>query len=521
MKTSCVDGDSTLADRYNHNPARWVIHWRDHDPAQPALTCGGRTLTYQELDRLAAQGAAILQGLGAVAGSRIAFMGQNEPDLAVIALAAWRVGGCVVPLNYRLTVAELVPLLGDATPHVVFAGDGYMEVLAEASRALDRPAPLSVAAIRTGFAPESGHSVSVACAASQSSAPGALLYTSGTTGTPKGVTWTFANIYWAVTAELSAARITGADVNLITGPMVMAGPLLMLMCSFASGGHVVLMGDRFEPAAALSAITRYGVTLGATSPLILRMLSEVDGFAEADLSSLRCFVVGGGPVPTEVMTLFTERGVGMTQGYGMTETTGVGTFLPPSIASRKLGSAGPAVPMVEIRIVDPNAKSAPSGAVGEILVRGPNVMAGYWGRPDLTAEVIDSDGWLHTGDAGYLDPDGHLHVVDRIKDMIISGGLNVYAAEVERVLLRHPGVHDVAVVGIPDRTYGELVTAVVERETGQEATLDELRAMARVDLAGYKLPRRLIFIDQLPRNANGKVRKAVLRELAEGASKTD
>jgi fatty-acyl-CoA synthase len=511
MKTSCIDGGSTLADRYIHNPARWVSQWCDRDPAQSALTSRGRTLTYRELDRLAAQGAAILRGLGAVAGSRIAFMGQNEPDLAVIALAAWRIGACVVPLNYRLTVTELVPLLADATPHVVFAGEGHMDLLAAASRALDRASPLPVAAIRAGTGPESGKPGNVACTANQGSAPGALLYTSGTTGTPKGVVWTFANIYWAVTAELSAARITGADVNLITGPMVMAGPLLMLLCSFASGGHVVLMGDRFEPAAALEAVTRHGVTLGATSPLILRMLTEVDGFVEADLSSLRCFVVGGGPVPTDVMTLFTERGVGMTQGYGMTETTGVGTFLPPGIAASKLGSAGPAVPMVEIRIADPNAGSAPSGVVGEILVRGPNVMAGYWGQPDLTAEIIDSDGWLHTGDAGCLDPDGHLYVVDRIKDMIISGGLNVYAAEVERVLLRHPGVHDVAVIGIPDQNYGELVTAVVEKEVGQEATLDGLRDLARADLAGYKLPRRLILVDQLPRNANGKVRKAVLR----------
>jgi fatty-acyl-CoA synthase len=272
------------------------------------------------------------------------------------------------------------------------------------------------------------------------------------------------------------------------------------------------MSHHFEPAETLGAIEKHSVTLGATSPLILQMLAEDPEFPKTDLSSLRCLVVGGGPVSTELLDVFMARGVRLTQGYGMTETTAVATFLPLSATRSKLGSAGVPLPGIEVDIVDLSGVRQAAGAVGEILVRGPNVMAGYWGGPAGPTSAVDSDGWLHTGDAGYLDTDGHLYVVDRIKDMIISGGLNVYAAEVEQVLQRHPAVREIAVIGLPDTTYGEAVTAVIALQPGFTVTLDELRAAGRSDLAGYKLPRRVELCESLPRNANGKVLKAQLRE---------
>jgi len=241
-------------------------------------------------------------------------------------------------------------------------------------------------------------------------------------------------------------------------------------------------------------------------------MAQQPRFADTDLSSLRSLVVGAAPVPKSLLEIYGNRGVSLDQGYGLTETSPLVSFLKSQYTAGKLGSAGKPGLFGELRIADADGDSLAPGEVGEILYRGPNVMKGYWNRPEATAEAIDEDGWFHTGDAGYLDEDGFLFISDRVKDMVISGGENVYPAEVEGVLYEHPAVAEVAVIGLSDEKWGEAVTAVVALNEGAELTLEELRDFADGKLARYKLPLRLHIVDALPRNPAGKVLKFELRE---------
>jgi fatty-acyl-CoA synthase len=504
---------------YPYNPSRWVAFRALIAPDDPAFTVYGEaaTTSYATLDLEASRLASRFAELGVAAGERVAYLGQNERTHLLVALATWRLGATFMPLNYRLPAAELDVILSDAEPYLLVAGRGYESLGSElvyrvgaggcvaTQPGSDLPDLLS----RLDRVPRRAE-----FAATRPDDAAALLYTSGTSGIPKGVIWSFSNIWWAVTTHAQATGGSAADVDLVSGPLVLAGPLFMLLSTWLTGGHIVTM-QKFEPERALAAIARHRVTIAATSPLILRMLADSPDFPESDLRSIRYLVVGGGPITPELLGRFVARNIRITQGYGMTETAGVGTFLPPELIEAKLGSAGLPLPMTEIKIAAADGGPAKTNEPGEILVRAPHVMAGYWHRNGATQEAIDVDGWLHTGDAGRLDADGHLWVIDRIKDMIITGGLNVYAAEVEHVLSRLPEVAEVAVVGLPDERYGELVAAViVARGAGSVPSLEELRDGGRSELAGYKLPRRLIVLPELPRNASGKVlKREIVRSL--------
>jgi fatty-acyl-CoA synthase len=241
-------------------------------------------------------------------------------------------------------------------------------------------------------------------------------------------------------------------------------------------------------------------------------MSQQPQFAETDLSSIKTIICGAAPVPESLIELYGARGVPFCQGYGLTETAPFSAFLTPEFGISKLGSAGQAPLYSDTRIVDEDNRELPAGERGEICLRGPNIMKGYWNRPEATAAAIDAEGWFHSGDVGYLDQDGFLFICDRLKDMVISGGENVYPAEVESVLYKHESIAEVAVLGLPDEKWGEAVTAVVALHEGRELTLEQLRAFAEPFLARYKLPLRLHIVDALPRNPAGKVLKFVLKE---------
>ena len=501
---------------YPYNPARWVAFRARMTPGAPAFTVYGEPVSsYGSLNRDAARLATRLEEHGVGIGERVAYVGQNERSLLLVALAAWRLGATFVPLNYRMPAAELDGILRSADPRLLVAGNGYESLATELTASLTAGACLATCSgseltnLLAGLdevPPKAGF------AATAPDDAAALLYTSGTTGLPKGVIWSFANIWWATTTHTLTTGGGAADVDLVMGPLVLAGPLFMLLSTWLTGGHIVTM-NKFEPQHALDAIVRHRVTVAATSPMILQMLADAEGFPEADLGSVRYLVVGGGPITPELLQRFVARGVRVTQGYAMTETTGVATYLPPELIETKLGSAGLPLPMTELKIVHGDGRPAGRDEIGEILVRAPHVMAGYWRQPEAASTAIDADGWLHTGDAGRIDADGHLWVVDRIKDMIITGGLNVYAAEVEHVLSRIPGVAEIAVVGVPDARYGEAVIAVVVA-ADSAPSLEQLRDRGRAELAGYKLPRRLVIVPELPRNANGKVlKREIVRNL--------
>ena len=338
-----------------------------------------------------------------------------------------------------------------------------------------------------------------------------IMYTSGTTGRPKGAMLTHGNIIWNNINALLADDATSQEITLVVAPLFHIGGLNVtpLLC-FLKGATVV-MEQMFEPGMVLENIEKYHVTSMFGVPAMYLFMAQHPDFATRDLSSIRVLSCGGAPVPEALIKVYAARGLPFNQGYGLTETAPFASFLPSSMATEKLGSAGIAPFFTDVKIVDDDGHDVPDGERGEIVVRGPNVMKGYWNRPDATAEVL-IDGWFHTGDVGIRDADGYFFIVDRKKDMIISGGENVYPAEVEDALYQHPGIKEVAVIGVQHPRWGETVRAVVVRKDGVSLTEQEVIEFSQDKLARYKQPKSVVFIDVLPRNPAGKVLKFDLRE---------
>jgi fatty-acyl-CoA synthase len=301
---------------------------------------------------------------------------------------------------------------------------------------------------------------------------------------------------------------------LVVAPLFHIGGLnVTTLVTWQKGGEVVLH-HHFDPGAALAAIPEYGVTTMFGVPAMFLFMSQHPDFDSADLTSVRTLICGGAPVPEPLIKLYNGRGIPIQQGYGLTETSPSASFLSPEFALAKVGSAGKPPLFTEVKLAGVDG-TAPL-ARGEICVKGPNVMKGYWNRPEATAAAIDTEGWFHTGDLGYLDEDGFLYIVDRVKDMVITGGENVYPAEVESVLYQHPAVAEIAVIGLPDDRWGETVVAVAAVKPGAQLDLAELRDFAAANLAVFKLPTRLELVDALPRNPAGKVLKYELRQIFGG-----
>jgi fatty-acyl-CoA synthase len=283
------------------------------------------------------------------------------------------------------------------------------------------------------------------------------------------------------------------------------------LLSLAKGVEVVLLRS-FDAGEVLALIEKHSVTTMFGAPTMFLMMVQHENFASADLSSIEVLTCGGAPVPVPLIETYGKRGINFTQGYGLTETAPYASLLASDLAMVKVGSAGKAPMFTEVRIVDEENNPVAAGVHGEVCIKGPNVMKGYWNREDATAEAIDAEGWFHSGDIGYLDNEDFLFLCDRVKDMVISGGENIYPAEVESILYGHPAVLEVAVIGLPDDKWGEAVVAIVALNEGSELTLEALRDFAGESLARYKLPSQLHFIDMLPRNPAGKVQKFKLKE---------
>ncbi len=481
-----------------------------------ALTFEGRTLTFgafaERIDRLAA---ALAAG-GVNRNDRVGFLGLNHPAFFETMFAAGRLGAIFVPLNFRLTGPELSFIVNDAGVHTVVADDLHKAVL-DGVRA-ELPCQRYVGSESSGDAWEAlddlvtGHDPLADPVTVDPDDVAVIMYTSGTTGQPKGAMLTHGNLCWNNINALHAIDVGTDEITLVVAPLFHIGGLnVNTILTWQKGGEVVLH-RAFEPGAALAAIAEYGVTGMFGVPAMFLFMSQHPDFDTTDLTTMRVAVVGGAPVPEPLTKLYLGRGVPFAQGYGLTETAPMATFLLPEYALEKVGSAGYAPMYTEVEILEADGNVLPRGELGEICVRGPNVMKGYWNRPDATAEAIDEHGWFHSGDLGYLDEDGFLFVVDRVKDMVISGGENVYPAEVESVLYDHPKITEVAVIGLPDEKWGEAVVAVVVLNEGDELALDELRDFAGERLAKYKLPTRLHQVPVLPRNPAGKVLKFELRE---------
>lgn len=474
----------------------------------------GERLSYRELDRRARAVAAALLGLGLRAGDRVGLLASNRIEFLDVFFAAGSSGLVIVPLGPRLSAQELAPIARDAGLAALVHDGGFAETARELQRltglpnliALDPPGEPLLADLVSRVVPFASPF------RADPEAPFALLYTSGTTGKPKGVVVPHRMVAWNACNTVLSWQLREDDVSPIFTPLHHAGGLgAFLLPIFAIGGTIVLHA-RFDPAEVWRTVERERCTVVLGVPTIWKMLLEAPEFQGADLSSVRWLISGGAPLPLYLIEAYQRRGVVFKQGYGLTEV-GVNCFaMSAGEAVEKMGSIGKPLMFTQARAVGPDGRDVPAGEVGELWLRGPHVSKGYWNNPEATAAALDEAGFFHTGDLARVDGDGFFTVAGRIKDMLISGGVNVYPAEIEGELLLHPAVADAAVVGVPDATWGEVGVAFVVLHESAAATGAELAAFLETRLARYKLPRDYRFLAQLPRTAYGKVVKGELRE---------
>jgi fatty-acyl-CoA synthase len=491
--------------------ANWFAQRALRTPERKALHFEGRTWTYGEMQAAIADCAARLSALGVTKGERVAFLGLNQPMFFFSMFATARLGAVFVPLNFRLTGPELAFMIEDSSAAILIVDAHHAPTIAPVREQLTPLSWLLPAEDEANWT--TGPAAAPQVAVDEDDVA-MIMYTSGTTGRPKGAMLTHGNFWWNNANAMHAMDFWQDDVTLTAAPIFHIGGLnVTTLATFQKGGLVVLH-RAFDPGRALAEIAAHRVTTMFGVPAMYLFMAHHPSFATTDLSSVRVFVVGGAPCPLPVLKLYEARGVMIQQGYGLTETAPMVTILAPEFALQKVGSSGKPALFTEVKLVDAEGKAVLEPRwQGEVLVRGPNVTPGYWRRPEATSRAIDVDGWFRTGDAAYFDEEGFLTISDRIKDMIISGGENVYPAEVESALMRHPAIAEVAVIGEPDPHWGEQVVAIAALKPQHTLTIEELRAYAGESLARYKLPRRLEIIAALPRNATGKILKYRLREM--------
>ncbi|HEX9798871.1 MAG TPA: long-chain fatty acid--CoA ligase [Thermoanaerobaculia bacterium] len=475
-------------------------------------------LTYRELDERAVRCALVWRRLGIGRGDRVAILARNRIEYLDAFFAAGKSGAILVPLGTRLTAIELAPILADSGARAVLYDGSFGETVdalrtrapgVETWLALDAPgapadpcyAELAATADPAGFERRRCGPEDVYC----------LLYTSGTTGRPKGVMIPHRQIAWNGYNTVCSWQLRADDVSPIFTPLYHAGGLLAFLGPIFTVGGTIVLHRGFDPAEIWRTVERERATVVLGVPTIWKLLAEAPEFETADLSSLRALYSGGAPLPTWIAERYQRRGLVFKQGFGMTEV-GVNCFaMTVGDSVRKLGSIGVPMMHTDVRLVDGEGRDVSASEVGEMWFRGPHVSLGYWNRPDATAESYLPDGWFRSGDLARRDEDGFFYIAGRAKDVIISGGVNVYPAEIESVLLAHPGVRDAAVVGVEHPKWGEVgIAFVVEIEAGSAAP-EALDGFLAQRLARYKLPKEYVYLDELPRTAYGKVIKGELR----------
>lgn len=497
-------------------------------PEKTALVdvASGRRFTYAELDARAVRCARVLrQALGLDVDDRVALLADNRPEILDALFAAPKGGVILVPLGTRLTPRELAVILEDAAPEAFLYGAEHAETVRALRRlanvrhwvALDKEGKADpsdqvfedlAARISEDWTPERRGSEDLHC----------LLYTSGTTGRPKGVMIPHRQVVWNAYNTAICWQLREDDVSPIFTPLYHAGGLGAFLAPVFTIGGTIVLHRSFDAAEVWRTIAAERCTVVLGVPTIWKMLLEAPEFAGADLSSVRWLISGGAPLPQYIIEAYQRRGVVFKQGYGLTEV-GVNCFaMTVEESVRRAGSIGKPLMFTETRLVGEDGAEVPVGEVGELWLRGPHVCRGYWNNPEATVAALDADGWFHTGDLARRDAEGFHWIAGRQKDMIISGGVNVYPAEIEGELLLHPAVRDAAVVGAPHPTWGEVGIAFVVADgiqtTGGDsgALAEELAAFLTERLAKYKVPREFLFVEALPRTAYGKVVKGELRQ---------
>jgi fatty-acyl-CoA synthase len=493
----------------------WIAHFGRRTPDKLAAVdlASGRQFSYAQFDaRISRMAAHLRDRLNIKRGDRIAVLAMNTTDTLEVQFACGRIGAVFLPLNTRLTVPELQYIVGDAAPSLIV----HDAELAEAAVSLATLRKINSLLL---LGPDGSYEAAIANSKPLDKAElvmlddiSTIMYTSGTTGQPKGAIITHGMTFWNCVNLGGPAYISPSSVLLTVLPLFHTGGLNCYTNPVLHAGGTVLIMRAFDPGLALELISdpSRGINVFFGVPSIYQFMAQHPAFATSDFTRLVIGGVGGAPMPVPLLKVWEERGVALQQGYGMTETSPAILTLDREDARRKAGSSGKPVLHTEVRIVKPDGSEAGVGELGELWVRGPNVTPGYWNRPDANQSSF-TDGWLHTGDATRIDEEGFYYIVDRWKDMYISGGENVYPAEVENVLHQLAAVAEAAVIGVPNEQWGEVGMAIVAVKSGHAVNEAEIHAHCAANLARFKCPRLIRFVDALPRNATGKIHKPTLR----------
>ena len=495
-----------------------LTFWARMKPEHTAINFQGETISYRELESWADGVAHDLRARGVDPGDRVSLLGVNSLEWAVAALGAWKIGAIVAPFNNRMVATELKALVAKCEPTVVYVDDELRTRLEESRSDHE----FSIASLQTDVKPLRGgdHEKFPTPVVDLDTAT-AIVFTSGTTGQPKGVIFTHATIAgemheWAMIEPIQPNSLR----PLLVLPLFTAAGIIWGIARTVLHGGSLFLEPGFDPARALEVLTTGGANVLTGPPILFEQISKSPGFTEADLSHMVSAHCGGARVPVDLLHKWLDQGAALRQIYGQTEIGGSATATPRDEAAKYPEKCGWGGIFTKIRVVDPFGEDLPPGESGQILLRGPGMTPGYWNDPEATAATI-VDGWLHTGDLGSLDENGYLTFIDRLKDIIISGGLNIAPAEIETVIAQIPGVDEVAVIPVPDAKFGETPAAIVKSSTVSEK---EIVDHCSANLADYKVPRYVVLVEEdLPRMPSGKIAKRDVRasygDIADGLAK--
>jgi len=484
------------------NNSDWLARRASLTPRKTALiTAEGEEIAYWRLDREAERMASFLSGRGLQKGDRVAVLAQNRPEYLELLFAAQKTGLILVPLNHRLSVAELQFILEDCAPSLLL----YDESQENSASGLSGSCPSLP--LKEAFVP--GEPARQAATPVSDDDTWVIIYTGGTTGFPKGARLSYRMITWNAFNTIASWGLGHGDRAPVYTPFFHTGGLNVLTTPLIMAGGTIVLPGPFQPDRALEIVSRDRPTVVFMVPTMYKMLLEQSLFDKTDFGSVRFCISGGAPCPSPVSDAFAKRGILFRQGYGLTEGGPNCFWLPDEYVGTKPGSVGRPVFFNEVRLVDENGQPVPAGQVGELTMRGPHLFSGYWRNEKATHDAL-VDGWLFTGDLASCDEAGHFYIVDRKKDVIISGGENIYPAEIEAVLSTHPAVAEAAVIGIPDELWGEVPKAVLVLKHGFHVSAEEMVAFCADRLGRYRKPKEVEFRAALPKSAAGKILKREL-----------
>lgn len=490
----------------------WIAHWAGWAPSKAAIRFEGAQITYRELENRIAALAGFLRRSGTRRGDRVAYLGPNCPELVETLFACARLGAIFVPLNARMPPAELQVFVDQSTPRTFVAEEGQLAAARAAAPERAREIVAFSAGVGIGHPGAADPAPVQAEPGADPSAPVLIAFTSGTTGTPRGAVMSHEALTANALDMVLALQMSADDEILTFTPMFHFAGLNLLTTPALSAGATVTVHRQFDPGSILDDIGQIPATLLVSPPPVTRELAAHCGWEQATLTSLRCVVTGGTTVTERSIRCWRDRGIPVVQGYGLTET-GNFSAVPIHDTPGKSLTAGKPTMRCQLRVVDASGHDVPPGGRGEIVVRGPGIMRGYWQNPEATRLAI-RDGWFHTGDLGFIDEEGFLHVADRIKEIIVVGVSNVSPADLEAVLAESPDIEAAAVVGRPDDELGEVPVAFVVPVPGRMLSRRQVLSLFEGRLAAYKHPRDVIFLEALPRTSVGKPEKKALRAIA-------